>query len=586
MDNRQNYFSRRHLLGGGAAIGATGILPSCGFDEEPGGDGGADGGEASAKTARFRMFGSVLDSLDPHYVNDALYYVAAGLLEGLVLSNDDVTDVVPAAAESWEVSEDQLTYTFTMREGATWSNGDPVTAGDAEASFQRVLTPTGAGSTYSSGSSSYLPGLGIRGATEYTTGEISDWSEVGISAPDDRTVVIELEVPNPDFLIGMSHYSMLLVHVPSIEEHETEWMLPENWVGNGPYNPVSWNPTSSLQLAANESYWDYNLLQIHAIELVLGMDPTAAQVSFQSGDLDITIANEVAEADPALESNLVVDPGFAVKYVRFMYGGHEAVRDVRVRQAMSLAIIREEVASLRPAASEPGTSLIPGNVVEGWDESLATTYDVDGARALMSEAGYDTVPTIRLQSNAESPLFTLLLNSWQEAFDAEIVNDVLEAGVHSESLSQGVEDDSLIHVFSSAFGGISTMNNWISNIYGPEYIMRSSLVLEDLLEFDGLGESGDLEGAELAVARDEFLREHSDPEAVRFAELVTEAQRTLDSTEQLNKFLEAAQVREDCAWVLPVSWDATTYLVSDRISGFAPRPSPERAYYKYMNIGE
>src|SRR5699024_8446310 len=148
---------------------------------------------------------------------------AAGLLEGLVLSSEDVSDVVPAAAESWEVSEDGLTYTFTMREGALWSNGDPVTSTDAVESFRRVLTPTGAGSTYTTGSSSYLPGLGIKGAADYMTGALSDWEEVGISAPDDMTVVIELEVPNADFLIGMSHYSMLLVHTPSIEELGTDW---------------------------------------------------------------------------------------------------------------------------------------------------------------------------------------------------------------------------------------------------------------------------------------------------------------------------------------------------------------------------
>jgi len=586
MNNPKTFFSRRLFMGAGAGAAAAGILAACSFEGGgSGGSGGGGGGEAAAETARFRMFGTVLDSLDPHYVNDALYYVAAGLLEGLVLSNDDVTDVVPAAAESWEASEDGLTYTFTMREGATWSNGDPITAADAEASFKRVLTPTGAGNSYTSGSSSYLPGLGIKGAVDFQSGVTEDWSTVGISAPDERTVVIELDVPNPDFLIGMSHYSMLLVHTPTIEELGTDWMLPENWVGNGPYKPSSWNPTSSLVLESNDSYWDHDSLGLHSIELVLGMDDTAAQVSFQSGDLDITIANQVAEEDPANAEFLVVDPGFAVQYVRFMYGSHEAVRDVKVRKAISMAIDRDALASLRPESSAPGTALVPGNVVSEWDDSVVAAFDPDGARALMSEAGYDTVPPIRLQSNSESPFYNLLLDTWADVFGVETSNDVLEAGVHSESLTQGVEDSSKISVFSSSFGGISTLNNWISNIYGPEYIMRSSLHVDDLAEWNALPESG-LEGSELAIATKEFLREHADPDTLVFADLLEEAMAIAEPEQQTAKLLEAARAREEATWVLPATWDAVSYLVQPRIAGFTPRPSPERAYYKYIGISE
>src|SRR5699024_626849 len=154
----------------------------------------------------------------------------------------------------------------------------------------------------------------------------------------------------------------------------------------GPYVPTSWNPTASLQLTSNESYWDYDSLQLHSIEQVLGMDPTAAQVSFQSGELDITIASDSAEGEAALEDSLVVNPGFSVQHLRFMCGGREAMRGVRGRRARSMARDREAFAALSPKSSVVGPSLVPGNVVDGWDESLASTYHVDAARALMSEA--------------------------------------------------------------------------------------------------------------------------------------------------------------------------------------------------------
>src|SRR5699024_8459561 len=101
---------------------------------------------------------------------------------------------------------------------------------------------------------------------------------------------------------------------------------------------------------------------------------------------------------------------------RFMYGSHEAVRDVKVRKAISMAIDRDALASLRPESSAPGTALVPGNVVSEWDDSVVAAFDPDGARALMSEAGYDTVPPIRLQSNSESPFYNLLLDTWADVF--------------------------------------------------------------------------------------------------------------------------------------------------------------------------
>src|SRR5699024_4115085 len=130
MTDNRFMITRRLFLGGGA-LGTAVALGGCNFQggsssSQEGGDG--DGG---GPTGTVRMSMGSIDSLDPHYVNNAMLVVPAGLLEGLTFSNDEGTEAIPAAAESWEVSEDGLVYTFTMREGATWSNGDPVTADHA-----------------------------------------------------------------------------------------------------------------------------------------------------------------------------------------------------------------------------------------------------------------------------------------------------------------------------------------------------------------------------------------------------------------------------------------------------------------------
>src|SRR5699024_3438846 len=150
----------------------------------------------------------------------------------------------PALPESWDVSEDELTYTFHLRE-ANWSNGDPISADDAVWSFQRLLSPTGAGSGYTTGASSYLPSAQIKGAADYQSGALDSWDDVGISAPDESTVVIELEDPNPDLLLNMTHYSMSVLHPATVEAEPQDWTLPENWVGNGPYVLTNWVPNST-----------------------------------------------------------------------------------------------------------------------------------------------------------------------------------------------------------------------------------------------------------------------------------------------------------------------------------------------------
>src|SRR5690625_2098109 len=369
--------SRRAVLGSGTA-GAGLLATGCSiFDEDATGDSGG-GEEGDRPTMRIVQTSGSVETLDPHYVGNAMIIVPAGLLEGLVFQDETATDVVPAAAESWAVSEDGLTYTFTMREGAAWSNGDPVVAGDAEWSFQRLLDPSGAAGNYAAGASSYLPGLGIMGAAEYQSGALEDWAEVGITAEDDMTLVIELESPSPDFLLLMSHYSMVLVHPPSVEEDQQGWQQPENWVGNGAFVPVSWEPNSSLVMDANPEYWDADAVEVGRIDLRLASDAPTNLLAFRNDDLDvITVSATTVEEDPELQESVVAVEGYGTSYLQAMWGGHEAIRDDRVRRALSMAIDREAITEV--SAGQPGTALIP-DVVPGWSEELAVSFDVDGAK--------------------------------------------------------------------------------------------------------------------------------------------------------------------------------------------------------------
>lgn len=585
MTDKTRMVTRRLFLGGGV-VGAGLALTGCNFEGGSSSTQDDEGGGGGGPTGTVRMSMGSVESLDPHYVNNAMLVVPAGLLEGLTFSNDEGTEPIPAAAESWEVSDDGLTYTFTMRSGATWSNGDPVTAADAEWSFKRLLTPTGAGSNYAAGASSYLNGLNIKGASEFLGAETDDWSTVGVTAPDDSTLEIELASPNSDFLLLLSHYSMVLVHPPSLEDGGQEWMQPENWVGNGAYVPDQWEPTTSLRMVANDAYWDYENVSVQTIELVIGMDETARMASFDTGDIDITggSATTVDEREDLQELASRVD-GYSLRYLQRMWGGHEASEDVRVRQALSMAIDREAIAAIK-STDEAGPSLIPGNVVPGWDESLAMAYDVDGARALMSDAGLDQVPNLRIQYNFEDPWLAVLADQWQEAFDTEVTIDILESGVHSDTRWQPYEDDSVISLYGGTFSGLPTMTNWVNNIFPPSYVMQFSMPTADWLEYQEIQVDDSLSDVDRAVALEEKLRGSADPKAVEFADRAAEAMGILDEDERTAAYIEAAMLREGLAFTIPISWSGRLMLVAEKVSGFHLRPSPEYAYYKYLTVDD
>ncbi|MFT5349485.1 MAG: oligopeptide transport system substrate-binding protein, partial [Gammaproteobacteria bacterium] len=150
--------------------------------------------------------------LDPHLTTGIPEFnIQLSLFEGVISKHPSDLSIQPGVAESWDISDDQLVYTFYFRENARWSNGDPVTAHDFVYSWERALRPE-LGSLYS-----YMFTY-IKNADEFVKGKIDDFSKVGIKALDARTLQVELQSATPFFLQLLDHHSYYPVHPPTIEK--------------------------------------------------------------------------------------------------------------------------------------------------------------------------------------------------------------------------------------------------------------------------------------------------------------------------------------------------------------------------------
>jgi oligopeptide transport system substrate-binding protein len=165
------------------------------------------------------------------------YFTARALFEGLTTPDPAGGAPLPGVAERWEASADGLTWTFRLRAGARWSNGDPVTAHDFVWSFRRILTPA-------LGAAKAPLHFVVKNARAYLRGETKDFATVGFAAPDARTLVVTLEHPAPYLPALAATGAWLPVHPPTLERHglgrDSRWSEPGNLVGNGPYSLDAW----------------------------------------------------------------------------------------------------------------------------------------------------------------------------------------------------------------------------------------------------------------------------------------------------------------------------------------------------------
>lgn len=312
------------------------------------------------------MLETPVQSLDPQQATDGTSFeVIADYTDGLMQMDAD-GQAVPAIAESYEVSEDGCQYTFHLRD-AQWSNGDPVTAADFVFGWQRAVDPAVA-SEYAY----MLSDIGqVVNAAEIIAGE-KDLSELGVTAVDDKTLEVSLNVPVSYFLSLMYFPTFYPVNEAFFETcSDTFGTSPETTLSNGAFVLDEYEPAATaIHLTKNEDYYDAENVSLPGLSYQVIQDSQQALMSYQTGDLDLTLVNgeqvdQVAD-DPEFQT---IGAGY-LWYVSPNIDAVPELANLNVRMAMTMAIDRDAItADVLKDGSLPTYTAVPMQFAAGPDGS-------------------------------------------------------------------------------------------------------------------------------------------------------------------------------------------------------------------------
>ena len=344
------------------------------------------GGDASFDVSKKDILniniGTEPPTLDWSLATDSTSFtVILNIMDGLAAFDENYLPR-PALAQSWKVSEDGRTYTFSIRPDVLWTDGKPLVAGDFLYSWKRILTPETAG-----GYAYFL--FDVKNAREFNSGLTKDFSEVGVKAPDDRTFVVTLARPRAYFLSLVTFMSTFPMRRDVVEKHGAQWTEAENIVTLGPYRLQRWKHHSEILIVENETYWGKKPKSARKVKMIMNENPVSALALYESGELDFLDSRGI----PLLEvPRLAKLPEFTESAVfRNNYVGFNVraspFDDPLVRKAFGSSIDRENLARLLQGSGVPATSWIPPGML-AHNPSAGLSFDREKAAELLASAGY------------------------------------------------------------------------------------------------------------------------------------------------------------------------------------------------------
>jgi peptide/nickel transport system substrate-binding protein len=402
-------------------LGAA-LLVGCG----PAKNGGTGGGDTAAKDTVTFAQGADPRGLDPALVDDGeSIKVIDNIYENLVGYKDDSTEVVPWLADSWEISEDGLHYTFKLHEGVKFTDGAPFDAEAVKFNIDRQLEPN---------VTEDMP------YASFVYGSVKD-----VEVVDPLTVTINLSEPNSAFLANLAmSVGVPLASPKALQENNNSLM--EDPVGTGPYKFVKWNKGESVVLERNDEYWG-EAPKIKNIVVRIIADNSARVVALNSGEVDLIDGIDATVVDQIKTGGqeVVEIPGMNINYLAFNTTS-KIFKNEDARKAAAQAInVDELVPSLYQGYAEPATTVLP-TFVPGYDASVQQTgYDEAAAKAGLEKAGVKKVHMItysnpRPYNPATGSALATAIQGYFEKVGVESVIDTYDWTTYKEKVIAGDYD--------------------------------------------------------------------------------------------------------------------------------------------------
>ena len=389
--------SRWQIVAVGVVAGLA--LTACAASDRDSQGGTTDGATGGGRDTFIFAASSDPASLDPALANDGeSFRVARQIFAGLVGVEPGTADPAPLLAESWEVSDDGLQYTFQLKEGVTFHDGTDFDADAVCYNFERWNGFTG---VLQSESLSYY-WQKVNGG--FATSDVEKLNGTGkyesCEAPDASTAVVHLKSPLPELVSALSLPAFSMQSPTALQEYDADGVTGEgdapvlpayatgHPTGTGPYTFESWSPGEQVVLTAYDDYWGEQG-QVRRIVFPIISDATARRQALQAGDVDgydlVGPADVVALEEAGFQ--IVNREPFNILYLG-MNQANPDLADLRVRQAIAHAINKEAlVAQTLPEGTEVATNFVPPSVA-GWNPDVTTyDYDPEKAKALLAEAG-------------------------------------------------------------------------------------------------------------------------------------------------------------------------------------------------------
>jgi len=405
------------------------------------------------------------ESLDPQKSRSVQALdVLRDIGEGLVAYSAS-GELIAATAVSWDISEDGLTYTFHVRRGARWSNGDPVMAQDFVSGLRRLVDPQTA--------AFYAAELAnVVNAAAIVAGDMPV-TALGVEAVDDATLVISLLRPTPYLLSLLTHPSTFPAHSDSIAEHGDSFARAGKLLSNGAYVLVDWQPGSIIELRRNEQYWNNANTAIDVVRHHIVTQEMAEVNRYRAGELHTTSTVPPDNFDQLrveYADELHIAPTLGVYYYGFNLTKPPFKDNPALRRALSMAIDREVlVEAITGRGEAPAYSWVPPGI-ENYEPPKLSYADLSQdernalARSLYKEAGYSDANPLQFElryntSDTQQRIALAVQAMWRDVLGAEAT----PVNVEFQVLLDQMRDAEVTEVFrSSWFGDYNDANTFLA----------------------------------------------------------------------------------------------------------------------------